>query len=139
MTDSDLHAPGCKRSIEHWQKQLDKTIYTKTQINPCALESGPFVFAASSTRLNIPLGRNWLAVGDAAVAFDPLSSQGVYKALESGIRAARAIHGHFEGDAGALHSYVGELNKSFDHYLALRNKYYGLERRWTRSTFWHRR
>jgi flavin-dependent dehydrogenase len=36
-------------------------------------------------------GPGWLAVGDAALSFDPLSSQGVLFALYSGIRAAEAI------------------------------------------------
>ena len=139
MTDSDLNSRGSDRPIQYWQKQLDKTIHTKALINCCALESGPFILAASSSKLNQLSDRNWMAVGDAAVAFDPLSSQGVYKALESGIRAARAIENYFGGDGTALRSYAAEMEESFNHYLLMRNKYYGLERRWPHSTFWRRR
>jgi flavin-dependent dehydrogenase len=139
MTDADLNARGSNRPIQYWQKQLDKTTHTKTLMNCCALESGPFIVAANSSKLNTLLGRNWLAVGDAAAAFDPLSSQGVYKALESGIRAARAIRNYFGGGGTALRSYAGETEEFFDHYLLMRNRYYGLERRWPHSTFWRRR
>ncbi len=46
----------------------------------------------ASVRLGEQLaGRRWIAVGDAALSFDPLSSQGVLFALYSGIRAAEAI------------------------------------------------
>jgi flavin-dependent dehydrogenase len=139
MTDTDLNAQGSSRAIQCWQKQLDKTTHTKALINSCALESGPFIVAANSSKLNTLFDRNWLAVGDAAAASDPLSSQGVYKALESGIRAARAIRDYFGGDGAALRSYAGEMEKSFDQYLLMRNKYYGLERRWPHSPFWRRR
>jgi len=139
MTDADLNARGSDRPIQHWQKQLNKTIHTKVLINSCALESGPFIFAANSSKLNTLLDRNWLAVGDAAAAFDPLSSRGVYKALESGIRAAQVIRDYFGGDGTALRDYAGEMEESFDHYLFMRNKYYALERRWPHSTFWRRR
>ena len=139
MTDADLNARGHNRPLEYWQSQLSKTIHTKALINRCALDSGPHIFAADSSKLNTPLGKNWLAAGDAAMAFDPLSSQGVYKALESGIRAARAIREHLEGDTGALRSCAREMDESFDQYQVMRNKYYSMERRWPRSTFWRRR
>jgi len=139
MTDADLNARGSDRPIQYWQKQLDKTIHTKALVDSCALESGPFIVAANSSKLNTLFGKNWLAVGDAAMAFDPLSSQGVYKALESGIRAARAIRSYFGGDDIALRIYAGEMEESFDHYLLMKSKYYATERRWPRSTFWRRR
>jgi len=139
MTDADLNARGSDGPIPYWQKQLDKTIHIKALIDSCALESGPFIFAANSSKLNTLLDRNWLAVGDAAAAFDPLSSQGVCKALESGIRAAQVIRDYLGGDGTALRDYADEMEESFDHYLFMRNKYYGLERRWPRSIFWRRR
>ncbi len=139
MTDADLNARGSDRPIQSWGKQLDKTIHIKALINSCVLESGPFIFAANSSKLNTLFDGNWLAVGDAAAAFDPLSSQGVCKALESGIRAAQVIRNYFRGDGTALRDYAREMEESFDHYLLMRHKYYGLERRWPHSTFWRRR
>ena len=46
---------------------------------------------ADSSRIDRTAGPNWLAVGDAATAFDPLASQGIYHALFSASNAARAI------------------------------------------------
>ena len=36
-------------------------------------------------------GDGWVAAGDAACAFDPLSGQGIFKALDGGMRAAEAV------------------------------------------------
>ena len=41
--------------------------------------------AAHSSSIAVTAGRGWLAVGDAALACDPLSSQGLFNALYSGL------------------------------------------------------
>jgi flavin-dependent dehydrogenase len=139
MTDADLFVRGSDGADRFWRQQLQKTIHTRALIDSYPREFGPFIVAANSSRLNRFSDGNWLAVGDAAFAFDPLSSQGVYRALESGIRAAQVVRSYFGGARTALRSYSGEMEESFDHYLLLRNKYYGLERRWPQSIFWRRR
>jgi flavin-dependent dehydrogenase len=139
MTDADLNEKGSNRSIQHWREQLCRTTHTQAFIDYHVLDTGPVVVSANSSRLSRFGDKNWLAVGDAAVAFDPLSGQGVYHALESGIRAARAIRNLFGGDLTALRSYATETEESFDQYLNIRNKFYGLETRWPHSTFWRRR
>ena len=48
---------------------------------------GPVGRAAGGQRLDRADGPGWCAVGDAAMAFDPISSMGVYTALVS------AVHG----------------------------------------------
>lgn len=138
MTDADLFLRSSDGAERFWRK-LQKTSHIQAFINPCAREFGPFIVAANSSRLNRFSDGNWLAVGDAAVAFDPLSSQGVYRALESGIRAAQAVRSYLGGDGTALRSYGSKLQATFDRYLLRRDKYYGLERRWPHSIFWRRR
>ena len=41
-------------------------------------------------------------VGDAAMAFDPLASEGIAKALNGGRRAAASIAAYLAGDASSL-------------------------------------
>ena len=84
-------------------------------------------------------GNNWLVAGDAAIAFDPLSSQGIYRALKSGLLAARTIENYLLGDQTALKEYARGIQRGFDKYLSMRAITYGRERRWTSSAFWHRR
>jgi hypothetical protein len=73
------------------------------------------------------------------MALDPLSSQGVLEALESGLRAARAVDDFLRGDRPALVRYREEIESGFDDYLRVRAGYYGRERRWPESIFWRRR
>lgn len=139
MTDADLYVRSPNRSIRYWQRLFQQTTHTRALVDSSSMDSGPFVVSANSSRLRPLSHGNWLAVGDAAVAYDPLSSQGVYKALESGIRAARAIRNYFAGDCAAPRSYSAEMEEHFEHYLLMRSNYYGRETRWPHSTFWQRR
>jgi 2-polyprenyl-6-methoxyphenol hydroxylase-like FAD-dependent oxidoreductase len=84
-------------------------------------------------------GAGWLAVGDAACSFDPLSSHGVTWALESGLAAARALDASFRGDRRALDDYADRVEAAFHNYLQARADFYGRERRWPDSPFWRRR
>jgi flavin-dependent dehydrogenase len=137
MTDSDLCARDHSRS-NFWLRQLQKApntfSRTKNHLHRCAHST----LSANSSRLDLISGERWLAVGDAAAAYDPLSSQGVYKALESGLRAARAIEDHFTG-SHRLQDYANAIQREFDDYLAIRDKHYSAERRWPNSIFWQRR
>ena len=84
-------------------------------------------------------GARWLAVGDAASCFDPLSAQGIYKALADGIAAAHAIAAALATGSDLDASYQHAVQSRFTEYLANRNYFYGLERRWPDSPFWQRR
>ena len=84
-------------------------------------------------------GEGWLAVGDAAATFDPLSSQGIFKALRSGVLASYAILDYFKGNRAGLARYATLLAQEYESYLETRSEYYGRERRWPQSRFWQRR
>jgi flavin-dependent dehydrogenase len=95
---------------------------------------------APSAILSRVVGERWLAVGDAASAFDPISAQGIVKALCDGEAAADAIATSLAG-AGepALLAYQDGIFARFRDYLRLRRHLYGLERRWPQAPFWRNR
>jgi flavin-dependent dehydrogenase len=95
--------------------------------------------SANSSRLDRFCGPGWLAVGDAASAYDPLSSQGISKALESGLRAAQAITRRRNGQSAALNDYAGWLEDEFQVYLRQYAFYYSQVTRWPGSPLWQRR
>jgi 2-polyprenyl-6-methoxyphenol hydroxylase-like FAD-dependent oxidoreductase len=78
-------------------------------------------------------------VGDAAVAYDPLSGAGLCRALETAIDAAEAIAAHHKGDVDALAQYGARLNEAFSSHLASRARFYAVEQRWPQASFWRRR
>jgi flavin-dependent dehydrogenase len=54
------------------------------------------------TRLDRAAGRAWIAVGDTASTWDPLSSQGIVEALRSGTSAATSVVDYLSTDTMAL-------------------------------------
>lgn len=140
MTDADLAREMRLEDPDHWMRALDAMPVTRSLMRD-AHASGPIVVRPShSRRLEPSAGENWLAVGDAASTFDPLSSQGILKALRSGVFASYAI-GDFltRDDDTGLHRYRAFIRDEFAGYLATRAKYYAEERRWPESAFWRRR
>jgi flavin-dependent dehydrogenase len=98
------------------------------------LPRGGTVTDASTSHLNRIAGEDWLAAGDAAVAFDPLSSQGIVTALLMGREAGRVAAGLVPVDA-----YVEQYGDLLREHLALKEAYYALETRWPDAPFWARR
>ena len=94
---------------------------------------------AAGTILDEPVGAGWIAVGDAAISFDPLASQGLFNALYTGLAGAEAIHRHLAGDTQAFAEYAGDLRRIHAAYIAHLASWYGIERRWPESAFWRRR
>lgn len=59
-----------------------------------------------NARLCPVAGPSWLATGDAAAAFDPVASQGLFNALSAGFFAGNAAADAVAGDAQAVPAYV---------------------------------
>jgi flavin-dependent dehydrogenase len=95
--------------------------------------------AAHGSVLTPPAGDSWLAIGDAALAFDPLSSQGLFNALYTGLAAAEAVERHLSGDTTALRQYQSTLVSVHEAYRTHLHAWYGLERSWAEYPFWQRR
>jgi flavin-dependent dehydrogenase len=139
MTDSDIARANRLYDGASWQRWIAAAPHTRRRLDGAQLLSGPVVAPAGSHRLDRAAGENWLAAGDAASAFDPLSSQGIVKALDSGIAAAATIAQHLAGDRTALNAYAQSIEDDFESYLGLRTRYYQMERRWPSEPFWRRR
>lgn len=95
--------------------------------------------AAHSTWLDRPTGEGWIAVGDAALSFDPLAAQGLFNALYTGLAAAEACHRTLEGDCSAFLEIDDEhvtIAQTYRDHLAA---WYALETRWSANPFWSRR
>lgn len=147
---SILKETGLHR-MENWLAYLKETKHVSKELADCsaienlsvslasqAKRQEPIVCAAPSFRLDRTTGNGWLAVGDAASAFDPISSQGIYKALWDGLEAAKAIASYLRECRG-LEEYESLIVSRFDNYLTQRNYFYQMERRWLASPFWQQR
>ena len=64
------------------------------------------------SRLFPTISKGWLATGDAAVAFDPIASQGLFNALSSGFFAGNAAADSAAGDQDAAHIYGALVDRT---------------------------
>ena len=139
MSDADIVKRRGLTSAGGWHGLLQQTSHTRERVRRATPLGAPSAHAAHTHRLERVTGDGWLAVGDAATTFDPLSSQGVLKSLRSGVLASYAVADYFQGRASGLEKYEALTTREFKDYLAARADFYGRERRWEDSPFWRRR
>jgi flavin-dependent dehydrogenase len=122
-----------------WREQLGRTAHLPYRLGAREPSERLLVRSARSQCLDVASGTGWLAVGDAALAFDPLSSQGIANALDHGKRAAASIAACLSGDHASVETFARELQREYAAYRTTRARYYRLETRWPQSMFWKRR
>jgi flavin-dependent dehydrogenase len=133
MTDADLWKEAT------WQNLLKSAPLTLQRASSNELPPPLKIVSAASLIRRPVTGPGWLAVGDAAVAFDPLSGQGVLKSMDTSSRGASAIARYLDGDAASLAEYEGWIKDTYEAYLATRSQFYRSVERWPASRFWKRR
>jgi flavin-dependent dehydrogenase len=145
VTDADLAPAGGRAArYERFTAALARTKHTSGRTEVGDVEALRVVRADSGGLLP-PRGRapTWWAVGDAAMAIDPLAGNGVARALRSGRDAAAAIDqaldaGALDGDESASREEL-EAGQRLSDYLDRRAEIYALEQRFPEAPFWMRR
>jgi 2-polyprenyl-6-methoxyphenol hydroxylase-like FAD-dependent oxidoreductase len=113
-------------------EQLECAPLAAHQLQSSHVLSSRVLYVPSACRLKM-FGDRWIAVGDSASAYDPLSGRGIFKALSHGAAAADAIA------KGGTDEYAARVRREFKEYVRERRMYYASERRWPESIFWQRR
>jgi flavin-dependent dehydrogenase len=139
MTDADVVRSGSLHDEQIWLERLGETGATRLRIVGARLVRGPAVCPAHSHLLEPVAGEGWVAAGEAAAGFDPLSSMGIGYALASGIQAARVASSTLGGDEDHARLFSGDVARHYQAYLARRRDFYLVEKRWQDSPFWARR
>ncbi|NER98631.1 MAG: NAD(P)/FAD-dependent oxidoreductase [Symploca sp. SIO1B1] len=140
MTDIDLMRQGKFHKDKQWVELLSQATHTKQRVRGGQLVCPLAVKPAHSHLLDRAVGEDWMAIGDAAIAFDPLSSMGVGHAITCGCDAAVALVEYLvNNEDRLLKQYQERLKLNFDNYLSIRHRYYALEPRWLDLPFWQRR
>lgn len=121
------------RNAAAWHEALSATLHVR-RLWPDPLPPPVRAVDASGAVTDPPAGPGWLAVGDASLAFDPLSSQGLFHALYTGLRGAQAV---LAGTRDALSTYAARLTAVRQRYVEHHAIVYALEDRWPTAPFWH--
>ena len=139
MTDADTIDCGRNDLVSFLRRELRHAPFTRERCSGLTDIAYVAPFAAMTYNHAQVHGRNWLLVGDAAMAWDPLSGQGICKALESGMHAAGAIDRALNGAGHRLDDYAQWTHDRFGVYMQSRAQHYRAEQRWPDAPFWRRR
>jgi flavin-dependent dehydrogenase len=124
----------------HFVQAANRSQVLPDPVSESAILNGVSVVNAGVSRLGRAVGDGWLAVGDAALSFDPLSSQGMFFALFSGIRGADSIIAtDRKADVDHLRVYQQKLDRVFDAHQQARFYHYSTELRFAASPYWQQR
>lgn len=156
-TDLDLAQAKQARQFAGFNQLLKQTKHVAEK-----LEQGQFVAVGDikSTAANSQVAGQFvkdqvLLVGDAAMAFDPLSSQGMMKAMQNGNKAGQLIAYTLEDLTtespeqnsqpatpdrnGYLQRFQRSQQQLWQQYQQQHQYYYSAQPRWNHSEFWRRR
>ena len=123
-----------------WRAALIESRHTRLRARDYGKRQAIEVRSACSQRLDHAAGDRWLAVGDAAMAWDPLSASGLHNAISEARHAADAIEAALAGDPEAVRvRYVERVRRAFASYLATRGQMYRSQELHAGSAFWQRR
>lgn len=130
-----------RRSLSHpdgWWRAVSQAPHTGQLVAVMhgELRAAPRWLDASSGILDAVHGEGWLAVGDAAMTMDPISSHGIAMALVSARDASNCIESFLAGDAAAPNDYANTLYRAFATYASERERVYGVEQRFADSPYW---
>lgn len=133
-----VDADDARRARREFSSRLSATKHVIARASPGAARK-PHAIEACGARLSSFVGRGWVAVGDAALSFDPIAAQGIFNALYTGMRAGEAVDVALRGDPAALAAYSRRLEEIRAAYVERRTHAYELETRFSSSPFWRRR
>lgn len=84
-------------------------------------------------------GDRWVRVGDAAMAADPLSGNGIFQSLSSALQAPMVIHTLLNHPADAPHArrfHQERVQGLFQRFARIGRDFYAQENRWAGKPFW---
>lgn len=101
--------------------------------------AAPYARASTAILHGAVCGRDWIRVGDAAMAVDPLSGNGIFQSLSSALQApavvATLLHQPEHG-ALACDFHQRRIEALFERFARIGRDFYRQETGWPESPFW---
>jgi 2-polyprenyl-6-methoxyphenol hydroxylase-like FAD-dependent oxidoreductase len=118
-----------------WNAMLDQAPHTAKRLT--SFGGSLAVVSAESACLDRMGGEGWLAIGDASMSFDPLSSHGLCSAIEQAVDAAEILSAAER--RSALSDFEMRRRDFFAKYKSQRTAFYRSVRRFSQDLFWQHR
>jgi flavin-dependent dehydrogenase len=140
MSDGDLVRTLGAGHLDRWMAALRETRHVSATVASARPLGQPRLRPAGSGHVAGETSLPMIAVGDAASCFDPISGQGIVKALRSGVFASYAVADSLSrGDDTGLVRYRSLAVQELETYRQTLAEFYAIERRWAERPFWRRR
>jgi flavin-dependent dehydrogenase len=129
---------GASSLKEHYLQLLDESQLLseclrgqlKTTVRACS---------ATASRVLEPIGTDWIKIGEAALAYDPLSSQGVQNAMSSGLQGAAVVNTLLSDPAAqqlAINFYRNRIDEAARQHAETAANFYWQQAQCTPLPFW---
>lgn len=132
-----------KRELGDWCRERLSQL---EQAQPFMADAEPAgeVYARTSTPVlcEHSAGDNWIRVGDAAMAVDPLSGNGIFQALSSALQAPAVVNTlirHPERATLAKQFHEARIEGLFYRFARIGRDFYAQESQWPTNPFWQGR
>ncbi len=141
FSDADIISKHQLHKTDNWNQLLSQTKHMRQRLSGAVSDTTRLWLKPAHSQTNFAHTiDNFLAVGDAAAAFDPISSMGVGFALTSGCYGAKAIKKAMQtNNNSALVQFSNDIHSNFNEYKQTHNKIYLQEQRFPDAAFWQRR
>ncbi len=144
MSDTDQIHAGCIGDPQVFQSRWRETELLREYVPvPDKPMAKPIAFAATSGYLKTSIAPGFIALGDALLSFDPLTSSGIAAALSDAEAAIDPILHWLASDnqayAQSARTYATRAENSLRRYLVERSKRYNEVARFRDHPFWQRR
>lgn len=147
-TDSDLWDKASLVGEEFVLQRLKDTPFLAEELGLSGMTHyrNVGIKAAHSSTLSHVVGENWLALGDAAMTLDPLSSAGSYNSMRSAAHLSKLLIDRNFLKTASSHENQTFQQQVYDYYSKVWRQYtqehlyyYSMEDRWNEQLFWARR
>jgi len=143
LVDWQLGASIRQSGLEQFYlSELRKAPYVSGFLTKARLAQSPRAFDASWYTASTFASERFLLVGDAGLFIDPLSSEGVHKAMASAITGAAVVNTILQRPAMTPHAvgfYHETQRATYGTHYQQSARYYQEEGRWPGRPFWRRR
>ena len=129
-------AARLKADPDAWNRALASTQHLRAMLQDARFEQALHTAEACGARLAQFSGDGWIACGDAAMCFDPISGQGIFSALHGGMAAGSGVTDVLTRGGAIRGDYARRMENVWTIYRARCDALYRSERRWSAKPFW---
>lgn len=133
-----------KERLAHWcavrrgQSPLVRELFGAQALHPATVHAR----SSTATLFHEVAGINWLRVGDAAMAVDPLSGNGIFQSLSSALQAPAVINTLLQRPERAelaRRFHQQRVEQLFLRFARTGRDFYAMEQSWPEQAFWQSR